>query len=502
MHRGDISKTGSSRTGSSKAGSSKTGSSKADKFARGNAGKNKSGELSAATAAQTVAQTIAPTMIVSTGTGLASQDPLKNPLFVSGLAFDSSISEDDYASALASEKNNRHDDLSVYIHLPFCPSRCLSCDHQTTVSHDHRQIDRYIDALEREIELVTDRLGSGRRLQQLHLGGGTPNYLSEVQLVRLVDIIDRNFTIDAATETSLEANAHRASYAQLSLLHGLGFRSLNLEVRDLDPGVQQALGRHQSLPVVTDVVESARHIGFNTVTTDLVYGLPMQSASSIQRTVEQLLSLNPDRIACYTYSRRPERFQHQRAIDNLQMPSIADKVAIFSRIVDGFCGAGYEWIGLDCFARSEDQIAQAHHKGALHRNTIGYTVQEGRSVLGFGSSSTSDLSTICVQNHNGIEQWRDSLERGALPVSAGARVSPALRARRHALSDLLCNLHLDDQQKALFGGAEMDPVLQALREDGLLDINGSQLTMTEAGRYTLHHLFGDASPVYRWRDVV
>jgi oxygen-independent coproporphyrinogen-3 oxidase len=428
--------------------------------------------------------------------------PSQRTLLVSGLSYDPGVTQSDYVAALAHEKNNSSEDLSVYVHLPFCPSRCLTCDHETSVSHDHRQIDRYIDALEREIEIVTEQLGAGRRLQQLHLGGGTPNYLSEVQLVRLVDIIDKHFSIDRDTETSLEANAHRASFSQLALLHGLGFRSLNLEVRDLDPGVQQALGRHQSLPVVRDVVESARNVGFDTVATDLVYGLPMQSAGSIQKTVEQLLSLEPDRIACYTYSRRPDHFQHQRAIDNRQMPSIADKVAIFSRIVDGFCGAGYDWIGLDCFARSEDRISQAHRTGTLHRNLIGYTVQPGRSVLGFGSSSSSDISTICVQNHHGIEQWRESLERGELPVSAGARMSPGARARRHALSDLMCNLQLDDQQHALYNGDQVDPALLALKEGGLVEINGSRLVMTEAGRYAMHHICGDASPTYRWRDVV
>jgi hypothetical protein len=151
--------------------------------------------------------------------------------------------------------------------------RCLTCDHDTSVSHNPREIDRYIDAIEREAQLVTAHLGR-RRLQQLHLGGGTPNYLSDTQLVRLLDIIDRYFDIDDNTEASLDANAHRASYSQLSLLRGLGFSGLNLAIRDLDPGVQRALGRAQSLPVITDVIEAARDLGFTTVSTDLVYGLP------------------------------------------------------------------------------------------------------------------------------------------------------------------------------------------------------------------------------------
>ncbi|WP_439106997.1 radical SAM protein [Congregibacter sp.] len=436
-------------------------------------------------------------MIITTG----AMEPDSIKLFDSGLSFDPAVSHNDYIAALEDEKRNLGEALSVYIHLPFCPSRCLSCDHQTTVSHDHKQIDRYLDKLEVEVELVTEHLGKGRRLQQLHLGGGTPNYLSEVQLVRLVDILDKHFTIDAQTESSLEANAQRASVAQLSLLHGLGFRTLNLELRDLDPTVQQALGRHQSLPVIRDVVDNARQIGFETIATDLVYGLPMQSAASVQRTVDELLALAPDRISCYTYSRRANLFQHQRAIDSAQLPSIADKVAIFSRIVDKFCGSDYEWIGLDCFAREQDSISEAHRNGTLHRNWIGYTAQSGRGVIGFGSSSMTDLSSICVQNHANIDQWSESIERGELPMSAAARLSPNVRARRHALSDLMCNLHLNDDQHTLLDPNQEYPAIKALTEEGLIEVEGNRLTMTEAGRYTLHQAWGDSSPVYRWRTI-
>lgn len=436
-------------------------------------------------------------MIITSG----GMEPDDRKLFDSGLTFDPAMTHNDYVLALEDEKRNVNESLSMYVHLPFCPSRCLTCDHQTSVSHDHKEIDRYLDTLEIEIQLVTDHLGRGRHLQQLHLGGGTPNYLSEVQLVRLVDMLDKYFSIDAQTESSLDANAQRASMSQLSLLHGLGFRTLNIELRDLDPTVQKALGRHQSVSVVRDVFDNARQVGFDTVSTDLVYGLPMQSVASVQRTLDSLLELNPDRISCFTYSRRANLFQHQRAIDAQQMPSVADKVAIFSRIVDRLCGSGYEWVGLDCFASEKDRISEAQRRGALHRNWIGYTAQPGRNVVGLGSSSMTDLSSICVQNHADVGLWRECLERGELPMSAAARLSPNVRARRHALSDLMCNLHLTDDQNTLLNAEEEVPALQILREDGLLEVEGNKLTMTEAGRYTLHQAWGDSSPTYRWRTI-
>ncbi|GAB5414628.1 MAG: oxygen-independent coproporphyrinogen III oxidase [Congregibacter sp.] len=407
-----------------------------------------------------------------------------------------SVGAEAYKAALRIEGNDANG-LSLYVHLPFCPSRCLTCDHATTVSHDHRQIDRYLDALETEVALVAEGLASRRRLQQLHLGGGTPNYLTEVQLIRLVDMLDKHFVIDSDTETSLEANAHRASYAQLSLLHGLGFRNLHLEVRDLDKAVQEATGRHQSFPVVRDVIESARQLGFERVSTDLVYGLPQQSLTSMRNTVEQLISLSPDRISCYRYHRRPETFGHQHALDEGLMPSLADKVAIFSRIVDGLCGAGYEWVGLDCFTRADDDIVKAQQSGTLHRNRIGYTTQQGRDLIGLGSSSSSELSSIHVRNHAGIEAWTRSLEGGQLPIEAGQQLTAEARARRRALTDLMCNLRVNRTEIAANDSAG-DAALKSLVESGMVIEEGEHLHVTETGRLKLHQLWGDASPSFRW----
>jgi len=400
----------------------------------------------------------------------------------------------EYSKALQVERAREGEDLAVYVHLPFCPSRCLTCDNQTTVSHESRQVDRYIDALEREIRLVTDHLGTNRRLQQLHLGGGTPNYLSDLQLVRLIDILDQHFTMDDDTDTTLEANAHRASFTQLTLLHGLGFRGLNLELRDLDPRVQDALGRRQSLTVVRDVVESARAIGFSRVSTDLVYGLPRQTAASMRSTIEKLVALEPDRISCSTYARRPEAFRHQSAVDKGQLPSLGDKVAIFSRIVEGLGDAGYEWVGLDCFARPEDDIARAHRSGDLRRNWIGYTARQGRSLLGLGSSAGSELSTFSTRNTCSVDAWREALEGDRLPLETATPLNPKLHERRHALSDLLCNLQRDASLSAALGAPRDGSLVQCLEEDGLIEVDRDIVSVTDTGRATLNQLWGSTSP--------
>jgi oxygen-independent coproporphyrinogen-3 oxidase len=399
-----------------------------------------------------------------------------------------------YIEALRAESASE-DGLSLYVHLPFCPSRCLTCDHDTSVSHNPREIDRYIDAIEREAQLVTAHLGR-RRLQQLHLGGGTPNYLSDTQLVRLLDIIDRYFDIDDDTEASLDANAHRASYSQLSLLRGLGFSGLNLAIRDLDPGVQRALGRAQSLPVITDVIEAARDLGFTTVSTDLVYGLPEQTAGSIGDTLAQLLSLRPDHINCFAHQRRQNTFEHQRAVDATRLPSLADKIAIFSRIVDTLCDEGYRWVGLDCFASPDSEVIRAQESGHLQHNWIGYTAQPGRSVLGLGASSVSDLTTIRVRNLPTLEQWRSALEAGQLPVCDGEILSATARAQRNALSDLLCNLQSSELEPLL--DIEGSANIRALVDEGLIEVTDGRVAVTETGRFALHQLWGDSSPSHRW----
>lgn len=390
--------------------------------------------------------------------------------------------------------------LSVYVHLPFCPSRCLTCDHHSNVTHDSREIDRYLDDLECEMRLVTEQLGRRPTLQQLHLGGGTPNYLSDTQLAHLMETIDRYFAVDDDTEASLEANAHRASRSQLSLLRGLGFRTLSLEVHELDSEVLKAVGRAQSLRVVADVVDTARAVGFDTIGAELRYGLPRQTAQSIAVTLQNLLTVAPDRISCYAHSRHQEDFEHQRAVDAAQLPSLADKVAMFSRVVDTLCASDYEWIGLDYFAHRSDGLAQAQRRGELHRNAIGYTAGPQRRVLGFGINSLSDLSTIRVRNHPGLQQWREALAAGELPICGGEAISPELRARRDALSDLVCNLRSSDVDQLL--GDNCAPAMRALVDDGLVEIGTDRVCLTDSGRFALHRMYGESATDPQWWDCV
>ena len=265
-------------------------------------------------------------------------------------------------------------EIALHVRLPFCPTRCFNCKTNVTITHDHAEIDRYLDALEREIELVVDKLEAPVQLRQLYVGGGSPNYLHDFQLLRLMEILHRAFVIDDSTEMTLEANARQTSAAQLELLNGLGFTQISFSVSDLDPLVQMGIGRNQSLDLLREVFDTARQANFETITTDLMYGLPHQTTESMRRTVASMIRLAPDRVKCLVYQRRTDVYPNQLAMDASQMPSIADKLALLNVIVDSLTGDEYAWIGLDCFMRNEDPLRRAYAKGKLRRNWLGYTL--------------------------------------------------------------------------------------------------------------------------------
>ena len=386
---------------------------------------------------------------------------------------------------------------AIYIHLPFCPSRCLSCDRHSVVTHTESSIDDYIDDLDREMELYAARLGEGTELAQIHLGGGTPNYLSEPQMLRLMSVIERYFKIVPETEMSLEANPKRCSYAQLQLLYGLGFRDIKLQVRDLDAEVQLAIGRTNSAAILEDVCANIRDIGFSVLSVDLVYGLPEQTTASITRTVQQLKALSPNRVTCSGFNRQANRFMHQRALPFTRVPSLADGLILFNAVINSMEVDGYEWVGLESFMRADDRLAVAQHEQRLHRNWIGYNLHGSPTVLGFGASAISEVGNGCVQNHNDVDAWRDTLRRGELPVRGGVLLNEREQAYRRAVNDLFCNMQLDSAESLCVSNEHQDE-LDSLRKQGVVDIRDDRLAITQEGRILLHHACSHAKREYSW----
>lgn len=415
--------------------------------------------------------------------GQASTHDAEAVLFASS----NGIGHSAFSNALREGRSRRENPRSLHIGLPFCPVRCLNCDNNAVITHDPRQIDRYIDSLEDEVHLLRDTLGFKPRLQDLHLSGGSPNYLDDRQLVRLMAILDDNFVIDQDTVQSLDANPKRTSQNQLTLLHGLGFDQISFGVRDLDPTVQLAIGRTVSVEMIRGIFDDAREIGFKTIGTDLLYGLPCQTSEGISRTIDDLRKLSPDRIDCYAFSRRADSRAHQSALDHCTMPSLADKMALFNTVVEGL-SEDYTWIGLDSFAKHDDALTLAQAEGRLYKAWTGYTHLPTVETHGLGTSAVSDLDDICVQNHTGLDAWQNAVDASEFPVRGGTLFDSRQRAQRDAIRTLMCNMELHDFASLFDDEQWADGSLEKFTSEGVVEIDDGVMRITDEGRYILPHM--------------
>jgi oxygen-independent coproporphyrinogen-3 oxidase len=390
--------------------------------------------------------------------------------------------------------------LALYVHLPFCASRCTYCGCNATVTQHPHVVNAYLDRLDHELSMIEAEMGNGRRVQQMHWGGGTPNFLSEPQLVRAFAMLATRFAFADGAELSIEADPRLVTRAQLRWLRGLGFTRLSYGVQDLDGDVQQAIGRIQPESVVRAACELAREEGFTALNLDVMYGLPRQSPASFTRTIDSVLALAPERVACFGYAHVPWQRPHQKRIDTRAMPSSATRLDLLRLAVERFTAAGYEWLGLDHFARPDDPLAVAARERRLHRNFMGYTTMPATHLLGVGVSAIGDLGGYYVQNSAKLGEWQRTLDAGALPIVRAHRLSVEDIARRAAIHHLMCNCELPFD--LLPDGAA--PVLAAYAqfvEDGLAERTSDGWRVTPLGRLFLRNL---AMPLdaYLGRDAM
>ena len=285
--------------------------------------------------------------------------------------------------------------LSLYVHIPFCDSVCYYCACNKVVTRHHDRAARYLDALAREISLHVAELGQGVPVSQLHFGGGTPTFLSDDELERLMADLRAAFVFEPDAEISIEVDPRTATPQRLAQLRKLGFNRLSFGVQDFDARVQVAVHRVQSFEDVRDLMQSARTLGYASVNVDLIYGLPLQTTESFARTIAQVTTLRPDRIALYAYAHLPERFKPQRRINQADLPDRETRVGLLSAAIDGFLKQGYTYIGMDHFALNTDALAIAKQRGELHRNFQGYSTQPDRDLIALGVSAIG-LSLIHI----------------------------------------------------------------------------------------------------------
>lgn len=380
--------------------------------------------------------------------------------------------------------------LSVYVHIPFCEQLCYYCACNKIITKHHERAAPYLAALEVEMDLVAEAVGGAAPVSQLHLGGGSPTFLSDAELTALMDALRQRFKLLPGAELSIEVDPRTVDATRLAHLRGLGFNRLSFGVQDFDPAVQKAVHRVQPLESVAALMSAARELGFASISVDLIYGLPLQTPTSFARTITQVAELRPDRIAMYAYAHLPQRFKPQRRIVAELLPPAGDKLAMLSGAISALLGEGYTYIGMDHFALPDDPLAVAKRQGLLHRNFQGYSTQPDCDLVGLGVSAISRIGATYAQNAKTLIEYDDALRQRQLPIQRGLALTRDDLLRRAVIMALMCQGRLEFESIAAsylvdvprYFAAEMERLIP-LAEQGLVVIEPAAIQLTPLGWY-------------------
>ncbi|NLD55393.1 MAG: oxygen-independent coproporphyrinogen III oxidase [Burkholderiaceae bacterium] len=403
--------------------------------------------------------------------------------------FDDSVDARRYAVALSQRAGRSGEPLGLYVHIPFCRSICYYCAcNKIGSKHVERSIP-YLAALKREIGLVTERTGRGQPVRHLHFGGGTPTFMPDDELAELVAALREHFEFSDAGEYSIEIDPRTVGPRRLETLRELGLNRVSLGVQDFDPKVQAAVNRLQSYEQTVELIEAARAVGFRSINVDLIYGLPKQHAAGFTETLRKTIAAAPDRIALYHYAHLPTLFKPQRRIAEADLPSSEEKARMFENAVALFEEAGYRHLGLDHFARDDDDLAIAQREGRLHRNFQGYCSHDAGDLIGFGVSAISSIGDVYMQNDKVLDGYYRRIERGELPAVRGIVLDEDDFVRREAIQSLMCDFRLDwdrldasrgiDSRRWLAGAVE---ALAPLAQAGAVRVDDAGVTVLPRGR--------------------
>jgi oxygen-independent coproporphyrinogen-3 oxidase len=404
-----------------------------------------------------------------------------------------------YLEALAGLKmrGGARGPLSLYVHIPFCDTVCYYCGCSKIVTRDRSKAATYLSYLKLEIEMQGKLLRGMNQVDQLHFGGGTPTYLSDRQMADLMAHLRKNFDFapDEEGEYSIEIDPRTVSRDRMHTLRAQGFNRVSLGVQDFDPEVQKAVNRIQSEAETLAILRSARDAGFRSIGIDLIYGLPKQSMDSMRQTLAKVTAANPDRIALYNYAHMPHLFKPQRRIAEADLPAPDVKLAMLALCISQLTAAGYVYIGMDHFAKPDDDLAVAQRQGRLHRNFQGYSTHAEADLVAVGVTAISSVGNTYSQNEKTLEAYYEQLDQGRLPVARGIKLSTDDLLRRFIIQMLMCHfeLSIDSIEQAYpirfrnYFAAELAQ-LQVLADDGLITIDDAWLTVTLKGRLLIRNI--------------
>jgi oxygen-independent coproporphyrinogen-3 oxidase len=416
--------------------------------------------------------------------------------YPTALEFHEGFGESEYRQA-CSRSNDQKRSLSLYFHIPFCDTVCFYCACNKVVTKDRGRAQPYLDRIHRELEMQSALFREDRQVEQLHWGGGTPTFISRDQMVELMESTRRRFRLadDEIGEYSVEIDPREADADTVSLLRTLGFNRMSLGVQDFDPQVQKAVNRIQSEQETRAIIEAARAEGFRSISIDLIYGLPFQTVTSFVRTLHRVIALAPDRMSVFNYAHLPQRFMPQRRINEKDLPSSRVKLEILKTSGELLADAGYVYIGMDHFARPDDELTLAQRNGSLYRNFQGYSTHADCDLIGIGVTSIGKVDKSYSQNRRTVDEYYADIDAGRLPVFRGIELSRDDEIRRDLITRLICNFSLDIPSLEQAWGIDFAdyfrsalPHLSSMQEDGLLELDERRILVLPKGRLLIRNI--------------
>lgn len=430
---------------------------------------------------------------------LISRYDLVGPRYTSyptALQFRDTFSEADLLNAIK-RSNQAQRPLSLYFHIPFCDSLCYYCGCNKIVTNNKSRSLPYIQRMIQELALYADLFDHQRIVKQLHWGGGTPTFISDDEMSLLMQATRRLFQLadDKEGEFSIEIHPGRVSVNTMAHLRELGFNRVSMGVQDFDTRVQNAVNRYNTFEQVDELMQGLRAQDYHSVSMDLIYGLPLQTLNSVKNTLTKIIELNPDRLSLFNYAHMPHLFKSQLLISDLELPSAAEKLDILHFAIQTLEAAGYVYIGMDHFAKPNDELVRAQRAGKLQRNFQGYSTHGDCDLLAVGVSSISMIDDIYAQNAKDLNTYQQKLDLSLLPISRGLRLNNEDQLRRFVINSLICHLHLD--YAVLEKNFSINPdtyfatevaQLSPMIEDGLLSIDEKGIQVHNKGRLLIRRI--------------
>ncbi|HEY9202427.1 MAG TPA: oxygen-independent coproporphyrinogen III oxidase [Gammaproteobacteria bacterium] len=416
--------------------------------------------------------------------------------YPTAVQFTTEFTEADYR-AQAEKSNASGRDLSLYFHLPFCDTICYYCACNKVITKDRSKADPYLHNLHQEIALQSQLFDRSRKVNQLHWGGGTPTFISHAQMAELMQVTRQHFNLhdDDSGEYSIEIDPREVSGESIRLLRDIGFNRMSLGVQDFDPAVQKAVNRIQSEQQTLDALQNARDCGFKSISTDLIYGLPLQTEASFATTLQRIIDISPDRVSLFNYAHMPELFKPQRRINEADMPGAEQKLAILQQSIERLTGAGYVYIGMDHFAKPDDELNIAQQQGKLYRNFQGYATHADCDLVGLGITSIGTLDNSFSQNVKTLDEYQQRISQNQLAIYRGVIIDQDDLIRRDVIMQLICQFDLkfadiESKHNIQFSEYFADELqrLRSLHDDGLLDLSEQGIRVSDKGRLLIRNV--------------